>query len=255
MIERPPAIAVTDDAFLGDALAVLQPKAGYRAGLDAVLLAATVPEGTRRVLDAGSGVGVVGLCVARRLVQTHVTMLEREHDLIDLARRNIARNDLAARVSAALGDVTGRAGELDPTVLPANSFDAVLANPPFHVVGHGTASSAPLKAASHAMLGNQLDVWVRFAARMARPGGTLTMIHKSDASALILAAFARRFGGITLRPIYARDGEPAIRVIVRGIKGSRAPLSIAQPLVLHADGNAFTSHVSAILREGRALAI
>lgn len=253
MTDPADVIAVTDDAFLGEALMVLQPRAGYRAGVDAVLLAATVAASAKSVLDVGSGVGVVGLCTARRLDGTSVTLLEREPELSDLARRNIERNGLGDRMTVVTGDVTGPAAALGD--LPAEAFDAVLANPPFHIAGNGTPAGAPLKDVSHAMPVGQLDSWVRFAARMARPGGTLTMIHKADATAEILAAFARRFGGVTLCPIQARAGESAIRVLVRGIKGSRAPLTIAPPLILHDDGHAFRPEVAAILRHGAPLAI
>lgn len=255
MIAGAPAIGVTDDAFLGDALAILQPKAGYRAGVDAVLLAATVPPTAQRVLDAGSGVGVVGLCVARRLADVHVTLLEREPPLSALAAQNVERNGLAGRVDVVTADLTARAAQISEAELPHETFDAVVANPPFHVTGHGTPAVAPLKAASHAMPAEELEAWVKFAARMARPGGTLTMIHKADATADILATFARRFGGLILCPVHARDGEPAIRVIVRGTKGSRAPMTIAPGLILHEQGHAFRAPVAAVLRQGAALAI
>jgi tRNA1(Val) A37 N6-methylase TrmN6 len=251
-------MAVTDDAFLGDGLTILQPTAGYRAGVDAVLLAASVPAAATafNVLDAGAGAGVVGLCVARRLEGARVTLLERETQLAELARDNVSRNGLADRVRVVCGDVCGRASDLQSAGLHDETFDAVLANPPFHVTAHGTPASAPLKAVSHAMERGGLDHWVRFAARMARPGGSLTLIHKADALAEILAAFARRFGGVKVKPVYARAGEPAIRVIVRGVKGSRAPLDIGAPLVLHGEaGHGFTGEVDAILRNGAALAI
>lgn len=247
--------AISDDAFLGDALRVLQPRIGYRAGLDAVLLAATIAERGEafRVLDAGAGVGVVGLCVARRIADAEVVLVEREPALADLALQNAERNGLAGRVSVVRGDVTGKADKLNQ--VPAEAFDVVLANPPFHAAGHGTASDKPLKAASHAMGGDELDAWVRFAARVARPGGTLTTIHKADAITDLLDAFGRRFGAIRVKPVYARVGEPAIRVIVSGIKGSRGRPEIRPPIVLHGDGHGFTPELSAILREGAPLAM
>src|SRR5262249_35406809 len=85
---------VTDDAFLGGGLRVLQPNAGYRAGIDALLLAAAAPLRVgrqERVLDVGAGVGVVGLAVARRVPLCEVTLVEREPFLAELAQRNIAR--------------------------------------------------------------------------------------------------------------------------------------------------------------------
>lgn len=259
MSEPPLPTDVTDDAFLGDALSILQPRAGYRAGVDAVLLAASVsaPHGNAplNILDAGAGVGVVGLCVARRLPSARVVLVERELDLAELAAHNIDRNGLLARVGLVTGDLTGKAALTRSAELPDETFDAVLANPPFHTTGHGTTARTPLKAAAHEMEAQALASWVRFAARMARPGGTFTLIHKADATRDVLAAFSQRFGAIKLMPIYPRSGDPAIRVLVQGIKGSRARMTIAAPLILHGEGHAFTPRVEAVLRHGALLEI
>src|SRR5262245_23967423 len=114
MMNRPdeaqlPPEDVSDDAFLGGQLQILQPRAGYRAGLDAVVLAATVRgQGNDqvRVLDAGAGAGVVGLCVARRLGQAQAVLVERDRTLAGLARANIARNGLEARARVVQWDLT-----------------------------------------------------------------------------------------------------------------------------------------------------
>lgn len=251
-----PSDIVTDDAFLGGALNVLQPKTGYRAGLDGVLLAASVTaEPGESVLDAGAGVGVVGLAVARRLPQANVSLVERDPLLADLARRNVARNDLGGRVRVVEGDVARPLSEIVALGVAAESFDHVLANPPFHVQGRGTAASDPIKAGANAMPDGDLDRWLRFLAGMARPGGTATIIHRADALAALLAAFAGRFGGAIVLPIHPRQGETASRVLVRGIKGSRAPLEIRSGLILHDTDHGFRPQVEAILRHGAPLAL
>ncbi len=143
---------VTDDAFLGGALAILQPKSGYRAGVDAVLLAAAVPCAAGRAIDVGAGVGTAGLCLARRCTQMSVALFERETELIGLARENVDRNGLAQRVTVAEGDIGDASDEeLRALGIAAGTFDHVLANPPFHVEGDGTAAFDRLKAAAHAM--------------------------------------------------------------------------------------------------------
>ena len=254
-----PAIVKTrtsDDAFLDGALEILQPQEGYRAGLDAVLLAASAPvqEGRgQQVLDVGAGAGVVGLAVARRIEDAAVTLVERDAELAVLARANIARNDLSARVQLLVGDVTHPLRELEELAPLAESFDHVLANPPFHTQGRGTAAGAALKAAGHAMPDGNLDRWVRFMAAMARPGGTVTLIHRAEALGQILQALTTRFGGILVLPIHPREGEPASRILVQGTKGSRAPLRLLAGLVLHNPDQGFTAEVEAVLRHGAAL--
>jgi tRNA1(Val) A37 N6-methylase TrmN6 len=247
---------VTDDAFLGGALHILQPRSGYRAGLDAVMLAAAVAaEAGRplRVLDVGAGVGTAGLCLACRVAAAEVVLLEREPQLAALAAENIARNGLAERVRVAAGAVGAPAEELRALGLAAESFGHVIANPPFHSEHAGTPAPDALKAGAHAMPEDELKRWARFLARMTAPGGAATVIHKAEALAALLAALDGRFGALKVLPLHPRQGAPAQRVIVAGIKGSRAPLQLMPGFVLHEDGNAFTPAAQAILRAGAPL--
>lgn len=246
----------SDDAFLGGALHILQPKRGYRAGLDAVLLAAAAPVQAgrgERVLDAGAGVGVVGLCVARRIEDAHVTLVERDGAAAALARTNIERNGLAGRADVIEADLLRPLAELKDVIVHAEGFDHVLANPPFHAEGRGTAAGEASKAAAHAMPGGELARWVRFLAAMARPGASATLVHRADALAEMLAALSGRFGGLIVLPIHPREGAAAGRVLVQGIKGSKAPLVLRPGLVLHGPGNTFRPEIEAILRHGARL--
>lgn len=247
---------VTDDAFLGGALKLLQPRTGYRAGVDAVLLAASIPcrKGHHEcVLDAGGGVGTVGLSVVRRCGDATAVLLERAPRLVDLAIENVKRNNLADRVKVFSGDLTASWAEMAGEGLAPESFDHVFANPPFHVEGKSTPSPDAWKSVAHAMPEGDLQLWGRLLARLAQPDGTATMIHKADALTSVVGAFAGRFGALRILPIYPRAGQPAIRVIVQGTKGSRAPLTLLPGLVLHGDGNAFTPAAEAILRHGAGL--
>lgn len=261
--------AVTDDAFLGDALAIFQPAHGYRAGLDAVLLAAAcgaMDGRNARVLDVGAGVGVAGLCVARRVPDCHVTLVEREPALADLARRNIERNGFQDRARvveldvAAGGAVVHRAKVDERVEVPVDearvlpgAFTHVIANPPYFAHGHGTAPPTRLKAASHQMAGGDLDAWFRFIATAASRDGVVTMIHRAEALGVLVEGIGRRFGALRVLPLYPRPGEPAHRVIVQGRKGSRAPLTLLPGIALHGDGHAFVERIDAVLRGGTAL--
>lgn len=253
--------ALTSDAFLGGALDILQPASGYRAGLDAVLLAAACGARTcegARVLDAGAGVGVAGLCVARRISDAHVTLVEREPMLAGIARENVVRNALAERVHVVELDITGggagihRAGTLDPAVR-AGAFSHVIANPPYFAEGRGTRSPADLKAAAHQMADGALDQWCRFLATAAGSDAIVTVVHRAEALGALLDGLGRRFGALRVLPLHSRAGAEAHRVIVQGRKGSRAPLRLLQGLVLHGAGHAFVPVVEAVLRDGAAL--
>ncbi len=250
------AAQVTDDAFLGGALHILQPKEGYRAGVDAVLLAAALPApgaGAIRVLDTGAGVGVVGLAVARRIPAALVTLVERDPVMARLARANCERNALSDRVRVIEADVSRPLGELSGLGAEAESFDCVLANPPYHAAGRGTAAGDAAKAAANAMPEGSLARWARFMAAMARPHASSIVIHKAEALAEVLCALGSRFGALNVLAVHARPAAPAARVLIAGVKGSRGPLQMLPALTLHNAKGGFRPDIEAILRHGAAL--
>jgi tRNA1(Val) A37 N6-methylase TrmN6 len=226
-----------------------------------VLAAAAVPASPDRdetILDAGAGVGALGLCVAARLTHARVTLVEIDERLRALAERNIARNGLADRVQARAADIAAGGRGIDEsgaaTGLAPSSFDHVVANPPYFDAARGTPSPDSRKAIAHAMPESGLLAWCKFLAAACRPGGTLTLIHRAEALAALLAALDRRFGALSLLPIHPREHQPASRIIVRGVKGSRAPLRLLPGLVLHgSSGHAFRPEIDQVLRAGARL--
>jgi len=245
---------VTEDAFLGGALTILQPKSGYRAGLDAVLLAAAAAAGPgEQVLDVGSGVGVVGLAAARRLTGIAVALVEQDPGLVALACRNIARNSLSGRVRAIAADVARPLSESPELHALAERFDHALANPPFLIEGRGSPAGDRVKAAANAMPAGALARWVQFMAAMVRPGGTITLIHRADALREVLSAVDGRFGGVAVLPVHPYADKPASRVLVQARKASRAPLVLRPGMTLHNGDGSFRPEIEAILRNGAAL--
>lgn len=256
------SLDVTDDSFLGGKLRLLQPRHGYRAGIDAVLLAAAVPAmfsprksiAEIRLLDVGAGVGTVGLCAARRVEGLKVDLFEREPTLADLAKENIARNALADQARVHLGDVMARGNDALACKLQAGSFAVVAANPPFSAARQGTLSSEPLKRNSHSLgPGETLDQWCRFLARMCCPGGLALMIHTTEGLPDVIAGLKERFGGIVLQPLHPRAGEEANRIIVAARKGLHSRTRLLPGIPVHSNGNEFTPRISAVLRDGAAL--
>lgn len=249
---NPAGMETTEDAFLGGRLRLLQPVAGYRAGVDAVLLAACVRPGrpgeTVRVLDLGAGVGTAGLSVARRIEAARVTLVEREPDLVALASANIARNDLGARASVLATDLTVPAGY--PDGLRDTRFDRIIANPPFHTTGRGTAAPVGLKARAHEMAEGGLDAWARAMARLAAPGAYVTVILPAERLGELIDVLGRRFGGLLVWPLHARPHAPALRIVVEAKQGSRAPLKVLHGAVLHGEGDGFMPWARAVLAGG-----
>lgn len=251
-------MSVTDDAFLGGKLKILQPVQGYRAGSDAVMLAAAVAArggGPFALLDAGAGVGTAGLCVAQRCEGARVVLVERQPDLVALARENVLRNGLAARVQVVDADLSNvSSAALAASGAAEGTFDCVIANPPYHTEGAGTAARDALRAAAHAMPEAGLADWARFLARMARPGGEVLIVHKTSVLPELIEVLEGRFGGLSVLPLHSRAGDPPRRLLLKGIKGSRAPFRLEAGIVLHDADNCFTPGAEGVLRLGQGLA-
>lgn len=242
---------VTDDAFLGGALRIFQPRAGFRSGLDAVVLAAAVPaENGGHALEAGAGVGVAGLCLARRVAGLRVDGLEIDPALAALAARNAERNGLAERVMVHAGDVG-----TPPDAVTDRQFDHVLANPPFFEAGRAFAARDDGRARARMSAAGGLAQWLDFCLRRVASGGTVTVLHRAEAVGRLLGALDGPLGGLRIFPLWPRAGVAAKRVIVCGRKGSRAPLKLLAGLVLHGEGGGFTPRAEAVLRDGAGLVL
>ena len=143
----------------------------------------------------------------------------------------------------------------DLTTMPQHgSFAHAFANPPYYEDGKLTASPSLLKSQAHAFGPDDLDLWIKVMHAMVGLRGTVTMIHKAESLGKVLISMEERFGDIRVAPLYAREGTAASRVIVQGVKGSKAPMQLLPGLILHGEGNKFTADADAdaVLREGMA---
>ncbi len=245
---------LTDDGFLGGRLQVLQPEKGYRAGIDAVMLAAAVPAAPGdHVLDVGAGVGVASLCLASRLADVKVTGLEIQRALAGAALENTKRNKLEARVKVIEGSAAEKAAILAIKDVAYGSFDHVMTNPPFYEADKVWNSPDESKATAHMLEDVSLGEWMRVTCAMAKPKGTVTIVHRADALPELLKGIEGKLGGLIAFPLWPAVGKDANRVLLQGVKGSRAPFKLANGLLLHGDRGGFTAEADAILRNGAAL--
>lgn len=238
----------TRDAFLGGRLVVSQPAKGFRAGLDSVLLGASVNSLASSLLDLGAGVGTASLVALAQVSELTATLAEADAEAVALARLNLEANGFSGRAGVLGLDVTVKGAVRAAAGLRADHFSSVIANPPFFEAGRGTPPSAARAGARH-MADGQLDLWVKAAATSAAPGGEVIFINPTAGLPDLLAAFDARFGAVTLLPLLPRAGEAASRILIRGIKGSRAPLTLLAARALHeSEGHAFRPEFDAIFR-------
>ena len=240
---------LTHDAFLGGQLHLFQPRQGYRAGVDAVLLGASVQaQNGQRVLELGCGVGAAILCLGTRVPGLKLTGVERDPGFAALARRN--------------GAATLEVVEADLAALPLDlrqrQFDHVLANPPYFDRSASVASEDPAREAAHGA-DTPLALWVKTAAKRLAPKGYAHFIHMVDRLPALLAALPSGMGSIEVLPLAARSGRAPDRMLLRARKNGRGAFKLHAPLVLHEgdqhekDGDSYAPAIRAILRDGAPL--
>ncbi len=231
------------EKFLGGKIVVSQPENGFRAGLDAVMLAAAVPE-SQNALELGAGAGTASLCLAARLTRISITGIEIDTGLVALANENAAANGMAERVRFTAADAFALPLEFK------REYDAVLMNPPFH--GEGQSSPDPSRARA-LMDQGALSDWLEAGVKRTVSGGSFTAILRADRLNEALAALPET--GVLVFPFWPKAGEAASRVLVQLHKGGRAPFCLLPGLILHEASGTYTREADAVLRGEAALAL
>jgi tRNA1(Val) A37 N6-methylase TrmN6 len=222
----------TEDAFLGGQLRLRQRRSGHRAGHDAMLLAAATPaRAGDRVVDFGAGIGAAGLALARRVAGIELVLVEIDAGLAALARGNAVSNAIAADVIVL--DVTAAADVLAAAGLSPDSVDVVLMNPPFNDSVRHRASPDKARVSAHVATAATLESWIHASRRILKSGGVLTLIWRADGLPEVLAALGPGFGSFRIQPVHGDGNSPAIRVLIRAIKGGKAPAQIFAALLLN----------------------
>ena len=239
------------DGFYGGRFALIQLRgAGYRSGLDALLLAATLPkDASGRVADLGAGAGAVGFAACCRSPAVTLCLVENQPLMAALSRQALGLPQNAAfseRVVVVEGDLLAGRPARDNLGLSDGALDHVLTNPPFHPHGH-RPSPDPLRAAALTAIGPDfLARWVAASSALLRHGGSFAAILRTDAVPAALGACDGRLGAMRLVPVHTRSGEPASRVLMLATKGSRAPFRLLPGIVLRDEGNRPTDLLKAI---------
>lgn len=241
---------MTQDAFLGGRVMLWQPKNGYRAGVDPVLLAATVQaQAGQTVLELGCGAGAAILCLGARVADLALTGVERDAGYAALAARN--GGDALEVVTADLTDM--------PLHLRNRQFDHVLSNPPYFDRAASRPSQDPAREVAQGE-GTPLEQWLKIAGKRLKPKGFLHVIHRAERLPDLIHALGQDIGSVEVLPIAARKGRAADRVILRARKNGRAAFRLHPPLVMHQGERHESDHIKdyapavrAVLRDGAAL--
>ncbi len=235
----------TVDAFYSGRIKVYQPKQGFRAGTDSLLLASALDcRTTGEALEMGCGAGGALLTAAHRLTRARLVGLEIDPAMAALAQRGVQANGFEDRV-----DII----EANANSLPEawqNRFDLVFSNPPFFELGTIQAPGTGKEAAYLESV--TLKDWINAMLFALRPKGTFVMVHRAADLARVLSIIERQTGEITVLPVHSYPGAEAKRVLVRARKGLRSgPMRLLEPRYLyHEKGGERRGWTLAMQRDG-----
>lgn len=243
---------LTHDAFLGGKLHLWQPKSGYRAGVDPVLLAASIPASAGdTVLELGCGVGAASLCLAARVPTLKVIGVELQQSYATLAVRNFEQSGQDMTVVQA-----------DLRALPREirqiQADHVLMNPPYFDRSFGSAAR---DAGRDTALAGETPLadWLHVGISRLRPKGFLSVIQRIERLPEVLSGLDERVGSVVVQPIAPREHATPHLFILRAKHSGRSPFCLKSPIFMHqgnahdGDRDSYTPAINAVLRDGAAL--
>lgn len=212
-------------------------------GMDAVLLSAFVHvKPGARVLDLGTGTGILPLLVEAKTPAGELYALEIQAESADMARRSVEVNGLSDKIKIIDGDLK-EAGR----IFGAASFDAVTCNPPYMTAEHGlTNPELPKAIARHEVLCTLEDV-VREAATVLRPGGNFFMVHRPFRLAEIIRCLSEH--GLELKRMQMVhpyvDKEPNM-VLLEANKGGRPRVTVEAPIIVFREPGVYHEDITGI---------
>ena len=234
----------TVDALFDGRLTLYQSRAGYRFSFDTLLLAdfATIRSGDR-VVDLGTGNGVLPLALADLHPTIRVTGVELQSSLLERARRNVAANQLESRVEIVAGDVR-RWNKIGA----AASFDAAVCNPPYRKAGSGRLNPDTERQLARHELHGDLKDFLSTGSFLLRAKGRMAIVYPALRAVDLLAAM--RHAGIEpkrLRLVHSFAAAPAALLLAEGVKGGHSGLEVLAPLTIYREGKEYTEEVAALI--------
>lgn len=247
----------TDDDFLDGLVKLRQPKKGYRAGSDALLLAAALPAINGSMLEVGAGVATPSICYLARLQKTEfapqMTAIEKYDDVAELAKYNVEQNIFENQINVMNVDIFDSAARHEKLGLMPDSFDHIFSNPPFFDPTKNRTSNDDYKALAHSIKQDDLQRWLIFMVRLLKNKAHMSIIYPMEHLYTVLKILENRVGDIRIRPIFSKYNAPATRFLLQAKKGSRSPLKMLPNLILRHDDGEVTDFADAVFRRGQAI--
>jgi tRNA1Val (adenine37-N6)-methyltransferase len=230
----------TTDTFFNGRISIRQNRTGYRFSLDAVLLAGHVaPRAGDRIIDLGTGCGIIALIMAFRNPEVRIYAVELQDELVKLAATNVKVNHLQDRITVLGTDMK----KIKPNLVEG-PVDLIVCNPPFRRPGSGKINPGSQRAvARHEVKANLQDV-IGTARRMLKTAGRLITIYTAERAVDMLHQMrADRIEPKHIRTVHSQLRSDAKLVLIEGIKGGHPGLKIGPPLIIYGEDSEYTPEV------------
>ncbi len=219
---------------------IIQNPERFCFGMDAVLLSgfASALEG-EKVLDLGTGTGIIPILMAAKTPADHLTGLEIQEESADMARRSVAYNDLEDRIDIVTGDIKDAS-----RLFGASSFDVITTNPPYMIADHGLVNPDEAKAVARHEIKCTLEDVISQSAKVLKPGGRFFMVHRPFRLSEIFSLMsAYKLEPKRMRMVYPYlDAEPNM-VLIEGNRGGKPRLSVEKPLIVYKERGKYTDEI------------
>lgn len=219
---------------------IIQDPERFCFGMDAVLLSgfAKAKKG-ERVLDLGTGTGIIPILMEAKTEASDFTALEIQEESADMARRSVLYNHLENRINVVTGDIKDAS-----KIFGASSFHVITTNPPYMIGEHGLSSASDAKAIARHEVLCDLDDILRESAKLLRPGGRFYMVHRPFRLAEIFSKMvAYKIEPKRMRLVYPyADKEPNM-VLIEGLRGGKSRLTVEKPLIVYKEKNVYTDEI------------
>lgn len=242
-------ITTTTDSIFNGVIKITQPMQGFRFGIDAILLASSVPQkGVRRILDLGTGVGTALLGALHRVPLSQGIGVDINPDFLDLARLNGDQNDFDDRIRFLSHDILST-----PDPLKGELFECVMTNPPFYDADHATPSKDQALSRAKSISMGDLKTWLTYGLAKTTSGGFMIVLITPHFLASTLALLNDHLGDLRIFPVWSKRDQPAKRLLIAGKKGARGSASLLPGLVMHTQTGEYTKEAYAVLKEAAPL--
>ncbi len=235
------------DDLQRDGLSIIQKKGTFSFGVDSVLLANfTQVKEKDRVIDIGTGNGIIPILIAAKSSPSHITAIEVQEEMADMASRSVKMNSLEDKIEIIHQDIKDYASS------HLSEYDVVVSNPPYFKAGGALVSDNEAKMIARHEIKLNVDELFYSAGQVLKPRGRFYLIHRPDR--LMDIFYASRKHQVEVKKakmIYSRIKEEPKLIILECIKGAKSEIKWQKPLYIYDESGDYTKEVYEIYENSK----